>query len=104
NVEQVGNVLLTCPTGSLSKPDSVPCAQAQAGHGPGNNEFPMAYVDVDGDGSTFNSSTARIDVPADADVYFAGLYWGGNNGKWQVGSAGYGINGEKRLSCQVSET
>ena len=81
-----------------------PARTPRQGNGPGNNDFPMAFVDVDGDGSTFNSSTARIDVPADADVYFAGLYWGGNNGKWQVGSAGYGVNGEKRLSCQVSET
>lgn len=36
------------------------------------------YVDVDGDPTTFNSSTANLDVPSDTDCYrivYAGLYW-----------------------------
>ena len=103
SVEQVGNVLETCPPGSVSIPAGVPCATSQHGNGPGNNDFPMAFVDVDGNSSTFNSSTAQVDVPADADVYYAGLYWGGNNGKWHQAGKGYGVNGEARLSCQVSE-
>lgn len=36
------------------------------------------YVDIDGDPSTFNSSSADLDVPSDLDCYqivYAGLYW-----------------------------
>lgn len=36
------------------------------------------YVDIDGDASTFNSSTANLDVPGDDSCYvieYAGLYW-----------------------------
>jgi len=36
------------------------------------------YVDIDGDASTFNSSTADLDVPSDESCYqivYAGLYW-----------------------------
>ncbi|WP_179019670.1 T9SS type B sorting domain-containing protein [Winogradskyella forsetii] len=36
------------------------------------------YVDIDGDGSTFNSSSASLEVPSDNDCYvivYAGLYW-----------------------------
>lgn len=36
------------------------------------------YVDIDGDASTFNSSTADLDVPSDDSCYvivYAGLYW-----------------------------
>ena len=36
------------------------------------------YVDVDNDPTTFNSSTANLDVPSDTDCYqivYAGLYW-----------------------------
>ena len=36
------------------------------------------YVDIDGDPSTFNSSSANLDVPSDDSCYvivYAGLYW-----------------------------
>lgn len=36
------------------------------------------YVDIDGDASTFNSSSANLDVPSDESCYivvYAGLYW-----------------------------
>jgi large repetitive protein len=36
------------------------------------------YVDIDGDSSTFNSSSADLDVPSDDSCYvivYAGLYW-----------------------------
>ena len=36
------------------------------------------FVDIDGDPSTFNSSTADLDVPNDVSCYrivYAGLYW-----------------------------
>ena len=42
----------------------------------------MRYVDIDGDGGTFNSSSALLPLPAGAKVEWAGLYWGG---RWQAG-------------------
>ena len=39
----------------------------------------MEYVDVDGDGSTFSSSSADFTVPSGGVVLFAGLYWGGRS-------------------------
>src|SRR5690606_21938503 len=43
----------------------------------GNRER-MVHVDIDTDGTTFNSSSANLDVPSAADCYqiaYAGLYW-----------------------------
>jgi hypothetical protein len=42
---------------------------------PINNRLSMRYVDVDGDPSTFSSSTARLTVPTGAVVLWAGLHW-----------------------------
>ena len=36
----------------------------------------MTYIDVDADTTTFNSSRASLNLPAEAQVLFAGLYWG----------------------------
>lgn len=36
----------------------------------------MVHVDVDGDATTFNSSSADLDLPDGATVLWAGLYWG----------------------------
>ncbi|MDR9369579.1 hypothetical protein Q5424_10840, partial [Conexibacter sp. JD483] len=70
-----GNTLMTCPAAEPA------CAGAQAGTATGaalnNNGYAMTYVDVDGDPTTFDSSTASFAPPADAQVLFAGLYWGG---------------------------
>lgn len=76
NVEQAGNVLLTCPASDTR------CAANQTGSGTlNNNVFAMIYVDVDGDPTTFNSSTARVVVPPGATVDIALLYWGGDTGE-----------------------
>ena len=43
-----------------------------------DNANAAVYVDIDGDGSTFNSSSADLDVPSDESCYqivYAGLYW-----------------------------
>ncbi len=41
-----------------------------------NNDWSMAFVDVDTDPTTFNSSRATLTLPVGATVLFAGLYWG----------------------------
>ncbi|MBU3823158.1 SprB repeat-containing protein, partial [Flavobacteriaceae bacterium XHP0103] len=43
-----------------------------------SNRDRMVYVDIDSDGTTFNSSSADLDVPTDTNCYqivYAGLYW-----------------------------
>ncbi len=37
-----------------------------------------SYVDIDGDPTTFNSSSADLDVPSPEcyQIVYAGLYWG----------------------------
>jgi hypothetical protein len=39
----------------------------------------MAFVDVDQNSSTFDSSSATLSLPSGASVLFAGLYWSGRN-------------------------
>lgn len=42
------------------------------------NRDRMVYVDIDSDATTFNSSSADLDVPTDTNCYqivYAGLYW-----------------------------
>ncbi|MCX4983120.1 DUF3344 domain-containing protein [Streptomyces sp. NBC_00572] len=43
-----------------------------------NDGAAIAYVDVDSDPNTYNSSRAELAVPAGARVSWARLYWGGN--------------------------
>ena len=72
NIDAVGNQLLTCPDAAAG------CANARArtgAVGTMNNNYNMSYVDVDSDGSTVNSSTATLALPAGATVAWAGLYW-----------------------------
>jgi uncharacterized repeat protein (TIGR01451 family) len=47
-----------------------------------NNDHAMVQLDVDGGSvaSSFNSSRATLDLPAGAEVRFAGLYWGATLG------------------------
>lgn len=42
-----------------------------------NPSVVMGYADIDSDGSTVNSSSSNINIPAGATVEWAGLYWGG---------------------------
>jgi large repetitive protein len=71
-----GNTLMTCPTTAAT------CPAAQNGTATGNaannNGYSMVYVDIDGNGSTINSSSASVNLPVGAEVLFAGLYYGGN--------------------------
>ncbi|NEA44824.1 DUF3344 domain-containing protein [Streptomyces sp. SID10815] len=54
------------------------CPAAQAGEQGTNGDFDTAYVDVDDDPNTYNSSRAQVRLPAGSRVTYARLYWGGN--------------------------
>ena len=74
-IVMTGNTLLTCPTSATN------CVAARAGKAPtlatnDNNNFVMAFVDVDNDASTFNSSRNTLPVPPTGTIAWAGLYWG----------------------------
>ena len=82
SINAVGNQLLTCPAAAAG------CTDARNRVGTEttlNNNYNMGYVDVDGDASTFNSSTSTLSLPAGATVVWAGLYWGADT---QIGSGG----------------
>lgn len=41
-----------------------------------NNNFNQVYVDIDGDASTFQSSSDSLNLPSCSNITWAGLYWG----------------------------
>ena len=70
NIEIIGNAIVTCDTSDPA------CVTALASGQP-SNSWAMSHIDVDGDGTTFNSSSADLTLPANAEVLFARLYWAG---------------------------
>ncbi|MFC3690054.1 Ig-like domain-containing protein [Aquipuribacter hungaricus] len=67
-----GNTLMTCASSDAA------CATAQSSTGGSiqrNNSFAGTFVDVDGDPSTFSSSSAQVTVPAGGSVLYAALVW-----------------------------
>lgn len=81
----VGNTVMSCPRAQEGavRPKHPPeaCAEAQQRKGSGagalNNSYFMNWSDVDSSDATFNSSSARLSVPAGADVAYAKLGWAG---------------------------
>jgi uncharacterized repeat protein (TIGR01451 family) len=86
DIRIIGNTMETC---SPSGTNGASCANGQAGIGGtvNDNDFTMIMVDVDGDGTTFNSSTADLNLAAGTTVLFAGLYWGADVSAGAGGSA-----------------
>jgi uncharacterized repeat protein (TIGR01451 family) len=74
-IVMAANTLLSCEVGASGCPEA---RAGAAGAKVGNNQWEMAFVDVDIDSLTFNSSRADLVLPADASILFAGLYWGAN--------------------------
>ena len=97
NIVFVSNAILTCSTtpGDIGAPD---CVDAQNGASRNNNLHKMIYIDIDGDPSTFNSSSADFTLAPGANVLFAGLFWGARSGhskkneiKFKADGAGYSL-------------
>ncbi len=63
NFDMIGNTNLTCAAGCPGTPTS-------------NNGVTMGYTSIDG--TTINSSSSDLTLPAGATVSWAGLYWGGS--------------------------
>ena len=79
------NTLMSCPAAAAL------CAAGRAGTGgpsaDDDNDFAMTYVDVDGDPTTFDSSSAQLTLPAGASVLFAGLYYGADRSAGSPGGS-----------------
>ena len=78
----IGNTLETASTVNNAGRTAADVTAAQNGvSGPNgnhvdNNDWNMAYVNVDNSPGNFNSSQATLTLPTGATVLFAGLYWG----------------------------
>jgi hypothetical protein len=82
DVTMAANTLMSCTGGAA-------CSGARAGTGSSinNEDFTMAYVDADSDGTTFDSSSSTLSLPSGSTVLFAGLYWGADTSAGGSGAA-----------------
>jgi uncharacterized repeat protein (TIGR01451 family) len=92
NIQIRGNTVVTCESAATL------CAGARAMTNTtpsdnNNNAFMMTYVDVDSDSTTFDSSSATVNIPAGGSVLFAALAWGGNTtvGSVPGNTSAYGL-------------
>jgi large repetitive protein len=92
-----GNVVHQCPVGATDCISGQSSNSSALGAPQINDYHYMRPVDIDGDPSTFNSSSARITIPAGATVDYARLWWVGNSG------AAVKANGASIFSCQASQ-
>jgi hypothetical protein len=87
-VATAANTLMTCPDGGGVE---TKCLESRAGTATGaalnNNAYAMGRVDVDGDPTTFDSSTGALSLPPGAAVEFAGLYYGARTSAGKGGTA-----------------
>ncbi len=74
DITLIGNTLMSC-----SGNGQCPNGRNGTGGSINDNNYTMQYVDIDGDASTFSSSTADLALPPGATVTWAGLYWGGES-------------------------
>ncbi len=73
-----GDIFLIGNASLRADPNDPDAANSQNGIGSriNNNNFNMVNVDVDTDGTTFNSSSADFTISSGGEVLWAGLYWG----------------------------
>ena len=71
----LSNVSVSCNSGSncISSTSNLPGSGSTSY---GNNDFIMNYVDVDGDPSTYMSTSDSLNLQTCSEVMWAGLYWG----------------------------
>ena len=75
-ITQKGGIVMLSNTSSKATPDNIVQNEiAPSGTGVDNN-FTNTYVDIDGDASTFMSSSDQLNLPNCSEITWAGLYWG----------------------------
>ncbi|QES07518.1 DUF11 domain-containing protein [Streptomyces venezuelae] len=91
----IGNTVMGCPTAPADL--AARCATAASGQGSDNNNtFVMRRIDAGGTGAGYGSSTGHVKIPAGAEVVYARLYWGGNDGTYR------GPSGASLKRCDIS--
>ncbi|MEU7119470.1 hypothetical protein [Streptomyces zaomyceticus] len=95
----IGNTVMGCPTAPADL--AARCATATSGQGSDHNDtFVMQRLDAAGTAgggrADFGSSTGRVKIPAGAEVAYARLFWGGNDGTYK------GPDGARLKRCDSS--
>ncbi|MET8971608.1 hypothetical protein [Streptomyces hydrogenans] len=91
----IGNTVMGCPAAPADL--AARCAAATKGEGrDGDHTFVMRRLDTAGTGDAYGSSTGRIRIPEGAEVAYARLYWGGNDGTYR------GPGGAALKRCDLS--
>jgi uncharacterized repeat protein (TIGR01451 family) len=79
DIAVIGNINMNCASyNTVGSPDcetSRTSTNVDGAHS--NNNFQMRYIKIENDPTVDNSSSAMLDLPAGAEVLFAGLYWSG---------------------------
>lgn len=76
SVTQKGGIVFLSNTSSKAVPDNVVQNEMPPSGTGYDNNFTNGYVDIDGDGSTFMSSSDQLSLPNCSEITWAGLYWG----------------------------
>lgn len=96
----LGNTVMGCPDSPADL--AARCATAAKGEGSDNNNtFVMRRIDAAGMATgagapQFGSSTGHVRIPAGAEVAYARLFWGGNDGTYK------GPSGAQLRRCDIS--
>ncbi|MFE0653573.1 hypothetical protein ACFVZH_33920 [Streptomyces sp. NPDC059534] len=92
----IGNTVMGCPTAPADM--AARCATAASGQGSDNNStFVMQRIDAGDIGDAdYGSSTGHVVIPAGAEVAYARLFWGGNDGTYT------GPSGARLTRCDIS--
>lgn len=97
-----GNSQLTCQTAVAE------CVSARAGIGSGvalnNNNYVMAFRDVDGVAGTTNSTSAELVIPDGSTVLYAHLVWGARRVAGPGGAAAAATISQVKLRTPTSGT
>ncbi|MEU7511434.1 DUF11 domain-containing protein [Streptomyces sp. NPDC042898] len=93
----IGNTVMGCPTSPADM--AARCKTASAGQGSDNNNtFEMHRRDAAALSPDFGSSTGHVVIPAGAEVAYARLFWGANDGTYK------GPSGAQLTRCDISGT
>lgn len=92
------NTLMTCSTTSGVNASTCAAARDATSGTSKNNDYNSQFVDIDGDATTFDSSSATVDIPAGGTVLYALLVWGGKVGATATTNADPALRGTARLT------
>jgi gliding motility-associated-like protein len=76
-ITQKGGIVFLSNTSSKATPDNVVQDQMPPSGTGYDNNYTNAYVDIDGDATTFMSSSDQLNLTQCSEISWAGLYWGG---------------------------